>query len=72
MFRGEDRLVVVRVYAGVAVTSLCKVDIPSSRQDVGLGTQAPRTEANNHVEYIEILRPTSLPPGKEFGRGEVL
>ena len=72
MFGGEDRLVVVRVHTGVAVTSLFKVDVPSSRQAVRLGTQPSWPETDDHVERIEILRPPGLSPGQEFGGGEVL
>ena len=69
---GEDRLEIVRVYASVALTSLFKVDVPSSSQSIRLGAQATRTETNNHIEGVKVLRPLGLPPGKEFGGGEIL
>ena len=72
VFRREDRSEVVRIHAGVALTPLFKVDIPSSSQSIGLGAQATRTETNNHIEGVKVLRPPGLPPGKEFGGGEIL
>ena len=72
MFRREDGSEIVRIHAGVALTPLFKVDVPSSSQSIGLGAQATRTETNNHIEGVKVLRPPGLPPGKEFGGGEIL
>ena len=72
MFRREDRLQVVQIYAGVAVTSLFKIDVPTSCEGIGFGAQTSGAEADDHVEGVQELRPLGLSPSEEFGGGEVL
>ena len=53
MFRREDRLQVVRIYAGVAVTSLFKIDVPTSCEGIRFGAQTSGAEADDHVTISE-------------------
>ena len=67
MSRGEDGLEVVRIYAGVATTSLFRIDVPSSSQGIRFSPKLTRTEADNEIEGRKKFRPSGLPSGEEFG-----
>ena len=72
VFGGENRLEIVRIYAGVAVTFLFKIDTPTSCEGIRFGAQTSGAEADDHVEGVQELRPPGLSSGEEFGGGEVL
>ena len=72
MFRREDWSEIVRVHAGVALIPLFKVDVPSSSQRVRFRSEPTGSEADNHVERVEVLGPTSLPSGEQLRGREVL
>ena len=71
LFGGENGFVVLRIYGGVATTSLFKVDVPTSSQGIGFGTEFPRSEADDEVELGEVFGPSGLSSGEELGSGEV-
>ena len=61
----------MRIYTGVATTSLFRIDVPSSSQGIRLGSEFPRTETNDEVEGRKEFGPSGLPTGEEFGGREI-
>lgn len=61
------------VWIGISVATIFPfcVDVPSSSQSVGFGTQTTWTEADDKIELGEIFRPACLSSGEDFGGGEV-
>ena len=48
-----------------------RIDVPASSEGVGFGAQMPRAEADNEIELGEVLGPTGLLTGKDFGSREI-
>ena len=57
---------VARIDGSIVAISPFRIDIPASSERVGFGAQTPR--ADNEFELGEVLRPTGLSTGKDFGR----
>ena len=72
MLKDEDQLEVVRINAGVAATSLFKIDVPTASKSIGFSTQAPRAELDNYVESVQVLQPAGLTTSQELCGGEIL
>ena len=60
------------VDSGIVAIPLFKIDVPSSSQSIGLGTEFARPKTNNEVEGRKVLGPSSLSMREDFSRGEVL
>ena len=71
LFGGKDRTEILRVDAGIAATSLFKIDVPSSSQGIRFSPKLTRTEADNKIEGRKKFRPSGLPTGEEFGGRKV-
>jgi hypothetical protein len=62
----------MRVHLGIILLAFFGVDVPASSKAVGLSPELARTETDNEVELVEVLRPASLATREEFGGCEVL
>ena len=57
----------MRIYGDIVAASLLRVDIPSSSQSVGFGSESAREEMDDEVELQHIFKPLNLLSGEEFG-----
>ena len=48
-----------------------RIDVPASSEGVRFGAQMPRAEVDNEIELGEVLGPTGLSTGKDFGSREI-
>ena len=71
MFEGKNRLVVVWIDAGVAVTPLFKVDVSSLSEGVRLRTQTFEAKANDHIKGIKKLQPLNLLANQKLSHKEI-
>lgn len=71
LFGGENGAKVLRINTGIVVTSLFKIDVPSSSQGVRFGAETSGTEADDHVKGGEVLRPASLSACQKFHGAKV-
>ena len=72
MFLGEHWFEVVWIYSSIVPIPLFWVDIPMASEGIGLRSKASRAEADDEVELGEVLQPSGLTAGQDFGAGEVL
>ena len=56
----------------VVAIPLFKIDIPSSSECVGFGSEFSGTEADDEVETRKIFGPSCLSTREDFGHGKVL
>src|SRR6266481_4749053 len=63
---------VLQVGSGIVAIPLFKIDIPSSSQCIGFGSEFPRTEANDEVEPGKVFRPSCLTAREDLGRRKIL
>lgn len=66
LFGSEDWSEVMQISLGVAGIPLFKVDVLSSSESVGLGSEPPWAESDNHVEVREVFGPSDLSASKNF------
>ena len=71
MFQGEDGTEVLWIDASIVHIPFFGIDVPASSQCIGFASKSSQTETDDHVELTKELRPMGLPPGQEFGGGEV-
>ena len=67
----ENRLKILQVDSGVVTTSLFKVHIPVTGKCIGLGTELPRSEADDEVELGKEFRPPCLAAVQKLSCGEI-
>ena len=72
MLGGENRTEVLRVRHGVRRIPLFSVDVPSSSERVRFSPQLPRSEPNEKVELVEVLRPSNLSTRQDLGSRKIL
>ena len=58
---------IVRIYRGIVAASLLRVDIPSSSQSIGFGSESAGVETDDEVELQQIFGTTDLLSSEEFG-----
>ena len=63
---------IMRVDASVVLIPLFGIDVPASSEGIRLRAKSSRTEADDHIELGEELRPAGLPAGKELSGCKVL
>jgi len=68
----EYRAVVVWIDAGIIAIPLLKIDVPSSSECIGFGSEFSRTEMDYQVETGKVFRPTCLSMHEDFGHCKVL
>ena len=68
---GKHWTEVARVDGSIVAIPPFRVDVPASSERVGFGAQTPRAEADNEIELGEVLGPTGLSTGKDFGSREI-
>ena len=62
---------VAQVDGSIVAIPPFRIDIPASSERVGFGAQTPRAEADDEIELGEVLGPTGLTTGKDFGSREI-
>ena len=62
---------VARVDSSIVTIPPFRIDVPASSERVGFGAQTPRAEVDNEIELGEVLGPTGLSTGKDFGSREI-
>jgi hypothetical protein len=72
LLRRKDRFKILRVYAGIAITSLFKVNVPALSQGIRLGAKASGAELDDKIESRKVLGPLRLSSSQELGGTEIL
>ena len=67
MLGSENRAVILWVRSGIVATPLFKIDVPSSSECIGFGTQFSRLKMDDEVEGGKVFRPLCLPTCEDFG-----
>ena len=62
---------VAQVDSSVVAIPPFRIDVPVSSERVGFGAQTPRAEVDDEIELGEVLGPTGLSTGKDFGSREI-
>ena len=72
MFLSEHGFQGMQVYTSIVPIPLLWVDISMVSEGIGLCSKASRAEVDGKVELGEVLQPSGLTAGQDFGAGEVL
>ena len=67
MLRSEYRVEVLWIDTGIVTIPLFKIDVPSSSECVGFGSEFSGMEADDEVEARKIFRPLCLSTCEDFG-----
>jgi hypothetical protein len=62
----------MRVDFSIVTIPLFRIDVPASSKRVGFCSEFSGTEADDHVELRQELRPAGLSAGEHSDRGEIL
>jgi hypothetical protein len=71
LFGGKDQTKVMRIDLGVVVTSLFRVDVPSSSESIRLHPEFSRLKADSHIELAKVLGPACLAAGEDLGGSKI-
>ena len=72
LFLCKDQMEIMRVDASVVLIPLFRIDVLASSEGIRFRAELPGTEANDHIELGQKLRPAGLPPSQELGGRKVL
>ena len=67
MLGSEYRAEVLWINTGIVTIPLFEVDVPSSSECVGFGSEFSGMETNDEVESREVFGPSCLPTHEDFG-----
>ena len=67
MLGSEHRVEVLWIYTGIVTIPLFKIDVPSSSECVGFGSEFSGTEADDEIESGNIFGPMCLLTCEDFG-----
>ena len=67
MFGSEYRAVVLWIDTGIVAIPLFKINVPSSSECVGFGTEFSRPKTDDEVEGGKVFGPSCLPTCEDFG-----
>ena len=67
LLRSEYWVVVLWIDTGIVAIPLFKIDVPSSSECVGFGSEFSRTETDYQVESRKVFGPSCLLMHEDFG-----
>ena len=72
MLRSEYRVIVLWIDTGIVTIPLFKVDVPSSSECIGFGSEFSRMETDYEIESGKVFGPTCLSMREDFGHCKIL